>query len=260
MKKRQKSNIKSKNLQGYTQLVDSIGELLKSARKEVAKTINIVLVKTYWEIGKRIVEYEQKGEKRADYGEELLKRLSRDLRERYGKGFSRSNLQYMRLLYIKYSKCQTLSGKLSWSHYVELLSISDDLTRSFYEKQCIKENWSVRELRRQINSMLFERIALSKDKKGVLQLAKKGQIIEKEEDILKDPYIFEFLGIPEQYQYTENELEQRLIDNLQMFLLELGKGFAFVSRQYRITLDNNHFYFGFFVNSQGFFLLVGPIY
>ena len=124
---------------------------------------------------------------------------------------------------------------------MELLSVSDDMARSFYEKQCIKENWSVRELKRQINSMLFERIALSKDKKGVLQLAKKGQIIEREEDILKDPYVFEFLGIPEQYQYTEKELEQRLIDNLQMFLLELGKGFAFVSRQYRISLDNNHF-------------------
>jgi len=240
MKKKDKN--KSLTQKNYTHLINSIGELLESARRHVARTINTILVKTYWEIGKRIVEYEQKGEKRADYGEGLLKRLSRDLRKRYGKGFSRSNLQYMRLLYIKYPRCQTLSGKLSWSHYVELLSISDDLARSFYEKQCIKENWSVRELRRQINSMLFERIALSKDKKGVLQLAKKGQIIEKEEDILKDPYIFEFLGIPERYQYTEKELEQRLIDNLQMFLLELGKGFAFVSRQYRITLDNNHFY------------------
>ena len=239
MKKKNSPKIVKKE---YAQLVDSIGALLESARKKAIRTINNILVKTYWEIGKRIVEYEQKGEKRAGYGEELLKRLSKDLGFRYGKGFSRSNLQYMRLLYIKYPKCQTLSGKLSWSHYVELLGVSDDMARSFYEKQCIKENWSVRELRRQINSMLFERIALSKDKKGVLKLAKKGQIIEKEEDILKDPYVFEFLGIPEPYQYTEKELEQRLIDNLQMFLLELGKGFAFVSRQYRITLDNNHFY------------------
>ncbi len=228
--------------QEYSQLVDSIGELLESARKEVVRTINNILVKTYWEVGKRIVKYEQKGKDRADYGENLLKKLSRDLRLKYGKGFSRSNLQYMRLLYIKYPKCQTLSGKLSWSHYVELLSVSDDLARSFYEKQCVEENWSVRELRRQINSMLFERIALSKDKKGVLELARKGQIIEKEEDIIKDPYVFEFLGIPEQYQYNEKELEQRLIDNLQMFLLELGKGFAFIGRQHRITLDNNHFY------------------
>jgi len=226
----------------YNQLVSSIVELLESARKQVARTINIILVETYWKIGKRIVEYEQKGENRAEYGEKLLKKLSKDLSIKYGKGFSRSNLQYMRLLYIKYPKCQTLSGKLSWSHYVELLSVTDDLARSFYEKQCIKENWSVRELRRQINSMLFERIALSKDKKGVLKLAKKGQVIEKEEDIIKDPYVLEFLKIPEKYQYTEKELEQKLIDNLQMFLLELGKGFAFVSRQYRITLNNNHFY------------------
>jgi len=230
------------NQKSYNQLIDSIGELLISSRRQAARTINTILLKTYWEIGKRIVEYEQKGEKRADYGEELLKRLSKDLTKKYGRGFSRSNLQYMRLFYLKYPKCQTVSGKLSWSHYVELLSVTDDLARSFYEKQSMLENWSVRELKRQINSMLFERIALSKDKKGVMQLAKKGQIIEKEEDILKDPYIFEFLGIPQQYQYTEKELEQRLIDNLQMFLLELGKGFAFVGRQYRITLDNNHFY------------------
>ncbi len=226
----------------YTNLVDSIGSLLEYARKQVAKVVNDILVKTYWEIGKRIVEYEQKGEDRAKYGEELLLRLSKDLSNKYGKGFSRSNLQYMRLLYIKYPKCQTLSGKLSWSHYVELLGVSDDLARSFYEKQCINENWSVRELRRQINSMLFERIALSKNKNGVLKLAKKGQVIEKEEDIFKDPYVLEFLGIPERYQYGEKELKQRIIDNLQMFLLELGKGFAFISRQYRITLNNNHFY------------------
>jgi len=201
-------------------------------------------VKTYRDIGKRIVEFEQKGEERANYGAELLKKLAKDLSLKYGKGFSRSNLQYMRLLYIKYPKCQTLSGKLSWSHYVELLGVSDDLARSFYEKQCIRENWSVtdlppknetisfsnpslqRELKRQIDSMLFERLALSKDKEGVLQLARKGQIVEKEEDIIKDPYVFEFLGIPEPHQYTEKELKQKLTDNLQMFLLELGKGFC----------------------------------
>lgn len=154
--KRQKSNIKSKNLQGYTQLVDSIGELLKSARKEVARTINTILVKTYWEIGRRIVEYEQKGGEKAEYGSRLLTRLSKDLRLKYGKGFSKSNVYLMRLFYIKYPKFQTVSGKLSWSHYVELLNVTDDLARSFYEKQCIKENWSVRELRRQINPIRYE--------------------------------------------------------------------------------------------------------
>jgi len=240
--KQSKDIIKMDTHKEYNQLVNSIGELLESARKQVARTINTILVKTYWGIGKMIVEYEQKGGEKAEYGTELLTKLSKDLSLKYGKGFSKSNVYLMRLLYIKYPKFQTLSGKLSWSHYVELLSVTDDLARSFYEKQCIKENWSVRELRRQINSMLFERLALSKDKKSVLKLAQKGQIIEKEEDIIKDPYILEFLKIPEKYQYTEKELEQKLIDNLQMFLLELGKGFAFVSRQYRITLNNNHFY------------------
>ena len=148
----------------------------------------------------------------------------------------------MRLLYLKYQKYQTLSGKLSWSHYVEILSISDELARSFYEKQCINENWSVRELKRQRNSGLFQRIALSKDKKGILKLAKEGQLIEKVEDIIKDPYVFEFLNIPENYHYSEKELENRLIDELGHFLLELGKGFAFIGRQFRITLNNTHYY------------------
>jgi predicted nuclease of restriction endonuclease-like (RecB) superfamily len=127
-------------------------------------------------------------------------------------------------------------------HYVELLGVSNDLGRNFYEKECLKENWSVRELKRQINSMLFERIALSKDKKGVLKLAERGQIIEKSKDIVKEPYVLEFLGIPQDYKYSEKELEQKIIDNLQMFLLELGKGFAFVKRQFRMTLDNDHYY------------------
>ncbi len=161
---------------GYTQLIDSIGTLLESARKQTIRTISNILVKTYWEIGKRIVEYEQKGGEKAEYGTKLLTDLSKDLRLKHRKGFSKSNVYLMQLLYIKYPKFQTLSGKLSWSHYVELLGVSDDLARSFYEKQCIKGNWSVRDLRRQINSMLFERIALSKDKKGVLKLAKKGQM------------------------------------------------------------------------------------
>lgn len=148
----------------------------------------------------------------------------------------------MRLFYLKYEKFQTVSGKLSWSHYAELLSISDDLARSFYEKQCADENWSVRELKRQRNTGLFERLALSKDKKGVLKLSQKGQLVEKAEDIVKDPYVFEFLKIPEHQRYTEKDLEKKLIDNLGHFLLELGKGFAFVGSQYRITIDNNHYY------------------
>lgn len=226
----------------YQALIKNIGGVLGQARHQAYELVNGILVKTYWEIGREIVEHEQKGQEKAEYGSDLLRQLSRDLKSRYGKGFSRSNLQYMRLLFLKHPICQTLSGKLTWSHYVELLSVADDRARGFYEKQCLKEKWSVRELKRQINSMLFERLALSKDKQGVLQLSEHGHIIEQEKDLIKEPYILEFLGIPEKQRYTEKELEQRIIDNLQMFLLELGKGFSFVKRQFRMTLDNTHYY------------------
>lgn len=233
---------KLSNQNNYQNLIKDIGKALEIGRKKAYKAVDNILVLTYWEIGRLIVEYEQKGEEKAEYGSKLFERVAKDLKENYGKGFSRTNVIYMRLLYLKYPKSQTLSDQLSWSHYVELLNISDDLARSFYEKQTIKEKWSVRELKRQKNSMLFERIALSKDKKGVLQLSEKGQIIENGRDIIKEPYVLEFLGIPENHKYSEKELEQKIIDNLQMFLLELGKGFTFVKRQFRITLSNKHFY------------------
>jgi predicted nuclease of restriction endonuclease-like (RecB) superfamily len=224
----------------YKYLISDIGNLLHKSRTKAIQYVNNILVETYWYIGKRIVEFEQKGNKKAEYGSNLLKQLSKDLSISYGKGFSRSNIQYMRLIFIKYPKYQTLSGKLSWSHYVELLAISDDLARSFYEKQCVNENWSVRELKRQRNSGLFERLAFSKNKKGVLELSKNGQMITSGKNIVKDPYIFEFLGIPEKHRYSEKELESKLIDNMEQFLLELGKGFAYIGRQYRITLNNTH--------------------
>lgn len=227
---------------GYHILIKDIGSILEQGRKQAYHAINTILLDTYWKIGKMIIEFEQKGKEKADYGSELLGRLSKDLKKRYGKGFSKSNVYLMRLFFLTYQKFQTLSGKLNWSHYVELLGIEDDLERSFYEKQCERESWSIRELRRQINSALFHRIALSKNKQGVLELSKKGHIIENVEDIVKEPYVLEFLNIPENYKYTEKELEQKIIDNLQMFLLELGKGFAFVARQFRITLGNQHFY------------------
>lgn len=233
---------KSSTQNKYHLLIAGIDQILEQGRKQVFVAINQILVKTYWEIGRLIVEYEQAGKEKAEYGSGLLNRLVKDLKIRYGKGFSVSNVYVMRQFYLKYPKFQTLSGKLSWSHYVELLGVSDDLGRSFYDKQCQREKWSVRELRRQINSMLFERIALSKDKSGVLNLAKKGQIVNQTEDVIKEPYILEFLGIPENYKYSEKELEQKIIDNLQMFLLELGKGFTFVKRQFRLTLNNTHFY------------------
>jgi predicted nuclease of restriction endonuclease-like (RecB) superfamily len=233
---------KISNNNSYSELLDNIGALLIKGRKTAEQQVNSILVNTYWHIGYRIVEFEQKGHEKAEYGSELLKRLSKDLKQSHGKGFSRSNLQLMRQLYIKYPKCQTLSGKLSWSAYCELLVISDDMARGFYENQCINEAWSVRELKRQINSSLFERVALSKDKKGVLELAKKGNVIENPKDLIKDPYVFEFLNFPEQFRYTEKDLENQLVTKLGYFLLELGKGFAFIGQQYRITLNNTHYY------------------
>ncbi len=208
-------------------------------------------MKANWEIGRHIVEFEQHGKERAEYGTELLVSLSKDLKVKFGKGFSRSNLQLMRLFYIKYPNFQTVSGKsvksqtlsgilLSWSHYAELLTVSDDLARGFYEKQSIKENWSFREMKRQIDSALFQRLALSKDKKGVLALADKGHIINTSTDAIKDPYVFEFLNIPKDSIIKEYDLEKKLIDNLQKFLLELGKGFSFVAWQFKITVDNEH--------------------
>ncbi|MCD4704548.1 PDDEXK nuclease domain-containing protein [bacterium] len=225
----------------YKNLIQDIGVILDEGRKQAYKTVNNILVKTYWEIGKRIVEFEQHGKITSEYGSKLLINLSKELSS-LGKGFSRSNLTYMRLFYIKYPKSETVSHQLSWSHYFELLKIDDDLARSFYEKQCVKEKWSIRELKRQKNSMLFERIALSKSKKEVFEISKKGQIIETAKDIIKEPYVLEFLGIPEDHKYSEKELEQKMIDNLQMFLLELGKGFTFVKRQFRMTLSNRHYY------------------
>jgi len=226
----------------YNQLIFNIGSLLEEARKKAYIQINQILTKTYWLIGKKIIEFEQKRKTKADYGSKLLDKLSKDLKLKYGKGFSRSNIIYMRLFFIKYPKSETVSHQLSWSHYFELLKVENDLERSFYEKQCIKEAWSVRELKRQKNSALFERIALSKNKKAVLKLAQKGQIIKKPKDLVKDPYILEFLGLSEEHKYSEKELEQKIIDNLQKFLLELGKGFTFVSRQFRISLANKHYY------------------
>ncbi len=225
----------------YDCLIKSIGSILEQGRQNVYYAVNQILVKTYWEIGRQIANYEFATGQNAEYGNSLFEKIAKDLKS-YGKGFSRTNIIYMRLLFKKYSKSQTLSDQLTWSHYVELLDLDDDLARFFYEKQCVLEKWSVRELRRQIDSSLFYRFALSKDKKSIIALSKKGSIIEKHNDIIKDPYVLEFLNIPENYKYSEKELEQKIIDNLRMFLLELGKGFTFVKRQFRITLDNTPFY------------------
>lgn len=226
----------------YTNLINEIGVLLQKGREQVAQSVNTILVQTYWLVGRHIVEFEQGGKEKAEYGSFLFEQLSKDLTKLYGKGFSRANLLYMRKLYLAFPKSETLSNVLSWSHYFEILRSDNELEISFYAKQSEKENWSVRELKRQMKSMLFHRLALSKDKKGVLELSEQGQEIQKAEDILKDPYVLEFLNIPQNYQYLENELEEKLISNLQNFLMELGKGFTFEKRQYRISISGKHFY------------------
>jgi len=250
------SEIKKVNTDFYNKVV----ELLKQARNSVVRTINKTMVYTYFEIGKIIVEEEQKGKSRAEYGKGLLKGLSEKLTKEFGKGFSVDNLENMRKFYLTYSISETssrkldseksetvsrildkLDFKLSWSHYLFLSKIDNPEERKFYEIEAINNNWSVRELQRQFNSALYERLVLSRDKKEIRKLSKKGQVIEKPKDTVKDPYILEFLGLPEEKKYSETELEQKIIDKLEHFLLELGKGFTFVGRQVRFTFKEKHF-------------------
>ena len=229
-------------IHNYEQLVTDIGKILTEGRNRVASAINTALVQTYWTIGRHIVEFEQHGKDRAEYGESIINKLSSDLTARFGKGFNRSNLQYMRKFYTSFPNCTTLSCNLSWSHYIEILKGDDPLEISFYSKQCEKENWSVRELKRQRDSMLFQRLALSKDKAGIIALSEHGQEIQVAEDIVKDPYVLEFLNLPQKERYLEGDIEDEIIKNLQTFLLELGKGFAFIGRQYKITIGGRHFF------------------
>jgi len=248
------SEIKKVNTEFYNKVV----ELLKKARNSVVKTINKTMVYTYFEIGRIIVEEEQKGKARAEYGKQILKGLSEKLTTEFGKGFSTTNLKQMRQFYLTYSKSQTLSDQfensetvsrnfntpdfqLSWSHYLFLMKVDNPDERKFYEIEAINNGWSLRELQRQFNSALFERLVLSKNQKGVKKLSEKGQIVEKPTDTIKDPYVLEFLGLPEENKYSETELEQKIIDKLEHFLLELGKGFTFVGRQVRFTFKEKHF-------------------
>ncbi|MBU4500956.1 MAG: hypothetical protein KKA79_00065 [Nanoarchaeota archaeon] len=186
----------------YTELIKKISKLVDRSRKELIQNINTKIVYTYWNIGKYIIDYEQRGKERADYGSELIKTLSKELSSRLGKGFSQRNLRDMRRMYLVYPKWQTVSAKLGWSHYCILLSIEDETKRKFYENEAVNNSYSFRELKRQENSALYERLALSKDKKGVLELSKKGQSIERPEDIIKDPYILEFLKLPESEKFS----------------------------------------------------------
>ena len=224
-------------------IYQEIKELLYSAKNRVYQTINNTMTQTYFQIGKRIVEEEQGGETRAEYGSALLKNLSSELIKEFGKGYSEQNLKNMRQFYLIYQKRQTVSSefKLSWSHYIFLTRIENINERNFYEIESIENSWSLRELKRQFDSGLFERLKLSSDKQKLKELSLNGQVIQTAQDLIKDPYILEFVGLPELSSYSESELEQKLIDKLEHFLLELGKGFTFVARQKRITIDEKHF-------------------
>lgn len=226
-------------------LISEIRDILDTARKNVAREVNNELIISYWKIGEIIVRYEQNDSIRAEYGEQTLKLLAKSLTAEFGKGFSRANIYNMRLFYQTYSKIQTLSGKLSWSHYCELLSISDKDKRDFYEKEAANAKWSVRELKRQISTSLYESLLLSKgefNKEEVLKLALCGIELNNPKDIIKDPYVFEFLGIPEDKPMLESDLEKALVDRIEKFLLELGRGFMFVGTQQRITINNTHYF------------------
>ena len=254
----------------YKELVNQIKSLSSWSKTKAIQSVNACLLFRNWLLGAFIVEYEQKGEDRARYGEKLLYNLTRDL----GKGFSADNLERCRKFYAIYKisatllrksipatplrilRAKDLEGaseqqteftlrlfqKLSWSHFIELIRIDDLLKRQFYEIETMKNSWSTRELKRQIDSMLFERIGLSRAKKEVLSLAKKGEIVTRPEEAIRDPYVFEFLGLKQEKKYTETDLEQALLDHLQDFMLELGRGFCFVARQKRITFNNRHHY------------------
>ena len=297
------------SMQGKKPLYERIRQILESARSNVARTVNTTQVVANWLIGREIVEEEQRGRHRADYGKQLVEELSVRLQDDYGKGYSAINLWLFRRFYLEYPRLtpsripyaprkesvisgsfselsnepmtseeltnneipnavRTESGApdkstideighavrseswlpgqlhpdMSWTHYRTLLRVDKPEARAFYEIEAIQNNWSARELERQINSLLYERLALSKDKKGLMRLAKKGQEIQNPVDVFKDPVVMEFLDLPASPRLVESDLEQALINNLQSFLLELGKGFAFVSRQERITLDGDHFY------------------
>ena len=225
----------------YAKLVSQISEIWDEARNKAFQTINTSLLVANWRTGEYIVEYEQKGEARAKYGDALLVNLSKDLTRLKGKGYSLSNLFNMRQFYLRFPKFQTVSGKLSWSHYLELMKCEDPVELQFYFNETIREGWRVRELKRQIKSSLFERLALSTDKEGVLMLATKGQQIMTPNDIIHDPFVLEFAGLPVQKRYKESKLETALKKHMETFLLELGRGFAFIGRQYIIPIGNRRF-------------------
>lgn len=225
----------------YQQLVERISQLWDQAKSRAYQAINTELLDANWLTGQYIVEYEQGGKTRAEYGKQLLVNLSKDLTLKHGKGFSRSNLTYMRKLYLAFPKRETLSHKLTWSHYFELLKCDDPLELQFYFNESVKEGWKVRELKRQIKSSLFQRLALSTNKDGVMMLAREGHQVMTTNDIIHDPFVLEFTGLPQKKLYKESDLEKALKSHMEQFLLELGRGFAFIGRQYTIPIGSRRF-------------------
>lgn len=229
-------------MKDFVVLIRDIKELVKQARYTAVYAVNAEMLKAYFEIGRRIIEEEQKGGKRAAYGEKLVDSISKALTNEFGSGFDATNIRRMRRFYLVYQKWETLSPKLAWSHYCELIKINDELKRRYFEKYAVNENLSVRELKRQIYSLHYERLLMSKDKKALIDYDKRGNVPATSEELIKDPYVLDFLGLDEMHTYSEAEVETRILDKLQKFLLELGQGFCFVARQKRISLDNEHFY------------------
>lgn len=229
--------------QGITTLYNTINQIIEEARTVIYRNANFTMVQAYWNIGKSIVEEEQKGKERAEYGQELISQLSIKLTQKHGKGFNKTNLWYIRQFYTIFQNFHALRGELSWTHYRLLLKVENEEARQFYIQETIESNWSTRTLERQIGNLYYQRMIMSQHNKEVKNEAIEKQIQQEAKDIIKDPYVLDFLGLKDPTNYRENELEQAIIDKLQDFILELGKGFAFVSRQYRLTTETGkHFY------------------
>lgn len=235
------SNQLIKNNNDFNLFFNNIKDLVINSRNKVYQVVNVEMLNLYWNIGKSIIEIQQ-GEERANYGDTILDKLSQKLTSEFGKGFSKRNLERMRKFYLLYQNWQTVSAKLSWSHYLELIKIDEEPRRNFYLNECINSSWSVRELQRQRDSLLYERLIISADKEKILELSEKGQVLKSSKDLVKDPFVLEFLDIKENTNYLENDLEKNIIEHLKEFLLELGKGFSYVGNQVRLTLEEDHFY------------------
>lgn len=238
MKEENYLNTKDENIK---EVYNNIKNLVISSRQRVYTVVNTEMLNLYWNIGKIIMEIQQ-GDERASYGDSVLEKLSDKLTNEFGKGFSKRNLERMRKLYIYFPIATTMSSQLSWSHYLELIKIQEEPKRNFYIKETINSNWSVRELQRQVSTLLYERLTLSANKEKIIELAEKGQVLKTSKDLVRDPFVLEFLDIKENTEYLETDLEKNILEHLKEFLLELGKGFMFVGSQRRITLEEDHFY------------------